>query len=260
MTRVQAQAQVEYDNSSVSRDGDAIAFESLYATAYPSSTEIPVESWRYQYVKRALDILCSLSIILVAAIPGLLIAAGILLTSEGPVFYREERIGRDRRPFRIWKFRSMYRNAARQSTIAGKHLDGPVLQWRMRKHLKDPRITAIGDFLRRWSLDELPQLFNVLGGEMSLIGPRPIIAAEAEFYGNLLPFYLAATPGLSGLWQVSGRSDVDYEARTKLDVLYVRSWSLGTDFSILLRTIPAVLTRRGRVRECMLSRLVANKQ
>jgi lipopolysaccharide/colanic/teichoic acid biosynthesis glycosyltransferase len=226
-------------------EGDAIASESIYSANYLLSTGEPVDSWRYRYVKRAFDVLCALMLTTIFAIPGLLIAATILLTSEGPVFYREERIGRDGRPFRIWKFRSMYRNAARRGSIAGTQPGDNVLQWRMRKHLRDPRITVIGGILRRWSLDELPQLFNVLGGEMSLIGPRPIVEAETTFYGNLLPFYLAATPGLSGLWQVSGRSSVDYPKRAKLDALYVRSWSLETDLSILFRTIPAVLSRIG---------------
>ena len=239
------QAQAVYESSSVTFEGDAIASESAYSPDYLLSAESPLDSWRYRYVKRAFDLLCALIMIAVFALPGLLIAAVILLTSRGPVFYREERIGRDGRPFQIWKFRSMYRHAARRGSIGGWQPSGTVLQWRMRKHLKDPRITQIGGILRRWSLDELPQLFNVLHGEMSLIGPRPVIEAETSQYGNLLPFYLAATPGLSGLWQVSGRSDIDYAVRVKLDATYVRSWSLGTDFSILLRTIPAVLSRRG---------------
>jgi lipopolysaccharide/colanic/teichoic acid biosynthesis glycosyltransferase len=207
--------------------------------------EAPVESWRYLYVKRGFDVLFSLIMILALAIPGLLIAAAIVLNSRGPVFYREERVGRDGRPFRIWKFRSMHRHAPRHGHIAVSQPGGTVLQWRMRKHLIDPRITAVGGVLRRWSLDELPQLFNVLRGEMSLIGPRPIVEAETYLYEDLLPFYLAATPGLSGLWQVSGRSNVDYEERSKLDSSYVRSWSLRADIAILLRTIPAVLSRRG---------------
>jgi lipopolysaccharide/colanic/teichoic acid biosynthesis glycosyltransferase len=115
----------------------------------------------------------------------------------------------------------------------------------MCKHLTDPRVTKVGGFLRRWSLDELPQLLNVLRGEMSLIGPRPIVQAETVLYGDLLGFYLDAKPGLSGLWQVSGRSDVGYESRATLDASYVRSWSLRGDLVILLRTIPAVLKRVG---------------
>jgi undecaprenyl-phosphate galactose phosphotransferase len=115
----------------------------------------------------------------------------------------------------------------------------------MDKRQPDPRVTLIGRFLRRWSLDEVPQLINVLRGDMSLIGPRPIVKAETYYYKDLLPFYLAATPGLSGLWQVSGRSDLDYDERAKLDASYVRNWSLAADLKIFLRTIPAVLGRVG---------------
>ena len=179
------------------------------------------------------------------AIPGLLIAVAISLTSKGPVFYREERIGRNGRPFRIWKFRSMYCDAKERVRVAEAHSSGKVLEWRMRKHLRDPRITMVGGFLRSWSLDELPQLLNVFLGEMSLVGPRPIVEAETAFYGDLLSYYLAATPGLSGLWQVSGRSHIDYPKRVRLDAFYVRSWSLKSDFIILARTVPAVFGRVG---------------
>jgi undecaprenyl-phosphate galactose phosphotransferase len=115
----------------------------------------------------------------------------------------------------------------------------------MNKRHHDPRVTLIGRFLRRWSLDEVPQVFNVLRGDMSLIGPRPIVKAETYFYKHLLSFYLAATPGLSGLWQVSGRSDLDYSERAKLDATYVQNWSLREDFGIFIKTIPAVLGRKG---------------
>jgi exopolysaccharide production protein ExoY len=240
-----AQTQAVYESSLEIFEGNAIASEGIYSTDYLLSTEQPVDSWHYQYVKRTFDILCALIMIAVFAIPGLFVAAAILLTSEGPVFYREERIGRDGLPFQIWKFRSMSPNAERLGSIEGARSGGKILEWRMRKHLRDPRITAIGRILRRWSLDELPQLFNVLQGEMSLVGPRPIVEAETAFYGNLLPFYLAATPGLSGLWQVSGRSNIDYAERAKLDASYVRTWSLEADLSILLRTVPAVLSRIG---------------
>jgi len=115
----------------------------------------------------------------------------------------------------------------------------------MDKRGHDPRVTRIGRFLRRWSLDEVPQLFNVLRGDMSLIGPRPIVKAETYYYKHLLSFYLAARPGLSGLWQVSGRSDLDYDARARLDADYVQNWTMMADLKILLRTIPAVLGRVG---------------
>jgi lipopolysaccharide/colanic/teichoic acid biosynthesis glycosyltransferase len=240
-----AQPRVVFHNSQVRFEGDSLASEGLYTAEYLLSAADPMTSWRYQYVKRGVDVFCALAMTAAFAIPGLLIAAVILLTSEGPVFYREERIGRDGRPFQIWKFRSMFQSAAQLGHFAGGQPVGAGLQWRMNKNRRDPRITWIGNIIRRWSLDELPQLFNVIRGEMSLIGPRPIVQAETRFYGNLLAFYLAARPGLSGLWQVSGRSNVGYADRAELDASYVRTWCLGADFSILFRTIPAVLSRIG---------------
>jgi exopolysaccharide production protein ExoY len=206
--------------------------------------ELPLDSWRYRYVKRVLDIVCALGMLVAFAVPGLVIAILIRLTSPYPLFYREIRIGRNGVPFRIWKFRSMKPHTASQHAQTA-HSESTVLQWRIHKHHNDPRITPIGKFLRRWSLDELPQLFNVLRGEMSLIGPRPVVRAETRFYKHLLPYYLTAKPGLSGLWQVSGRSDLDFEARARLDADYVENWSLRSDLSILFRTVPAVLKRVG---------------
>ena len=243
----QAESQVIPDVPFPQDEAIGFAPEGLVLSQFEITKEIPVESWQYQYIKRAIDIVCSLILLLVLAIPGLLVAISILLTSRGSVFYREERIGRYGHRFRIWKFRSMYRNAERLRHIGHSDDRGNLVEWRMRKQAKDPRITPVGAFIRRWSLDEIPQLFNVLRGEMSLIGPRPIVHSEAERYSDLLYFYLAATPGMSGLWQVSGRSDVDYDERSQLDASYVRSWSLGGDFVILLRTIPAVLGRVGAV-------------
>ena len=221
---------------------------SVHANAGPIQYGVPVRlpmaSWQYRYFKRVIDIVGALLISALFLIPGILIALAILLTSPYPVFYSEERIGRGGVPFRIWKFRSMRPHGALHR-IAGSHSDSVVLQWRMDKRGHDPRVTTIGRFLRRWSLDEVPQVFNVLRGDMSLIGPRPIVKAETSYYKHLLSFYLAATPGLSGLWQVSGRSDVDYAERARLDASYVQNWSLAADFKIFLRTIPAVLGRVG---------------
>lgn len=227
------------------REGDALVSEHMYSTDFPLYREAPVDSWRYRYVKRAIDIIFSSIMIVVFSLPGLVIAAAIVATSSGPAFYREKRIGRNGRLFPIWKFRSMNRNAAQRARIADTEAGAKVLEWRMHKHLRDPRITKIGGFLRKWSLDELPQLLNVLTGDMSLIGPRPIVEAETVLYGKLISAYMSATPGLSGLWQVSGRSHIDYDKRAKLDAQYVQTWSLGLDFMILLRTIPAVLRRIG---------------
>jgi exopolysaccharide production protein ExoY len=224
---------------------DLIASESRRPVDHSSFADVPSDSWRYQFVKRMIDILGALAMIIVFAIPGLFIAAAIVLTSRGPIFYHEQRIGREGRLFRIWKFRSMHSNAVQRARIEEAGTSATGMEWRMRKNLPDPRITAVGSFLRRWSLDELPQLLNVLRGEMSLVGPRPIVKAETEFYGDLLSFYLAVNPGLSGLWQVSGRSHVDYEKRARLDALYVRSWTLRTDLNILFWTLPAVLSGVG---------------
>jgi lipopolysaccharide/colanic/teichoic acid biosynthesis glycosyltransferase len=225
--------------------GDMAASGSIYTSAPAELTGTPAISIRYLYVKRAVDIGLSLLVIPVFLLPSLIIAAAILLTSPGGVFYREQRIGRNGRTFRIWKFRSMQSDAEQRSTAAFASPDGHGLHWRMRKDGGDPRITALGSFLRAWSLDEVPQFLNVLCGEMSLIGPRPIVQEEMPLYGDLLHYYLCVKPGLSGLWQVSGRSNLDYARRAALDAAYVKTWSLFSDACILLRTIPAVLRRDG---------------
>lgn len=225
------------------------AFEAELANSpmWSPARPFPVCTWRYRYVKRAFDLSFALIMIALLLIPSSLIALAVLITSRGPVFYRELRIGRNGRPFRIWKFRSMYQDAHRNSHISHPGESGKSLEWRMRKHLRDPRITPIGGFLRRWSLDELPQLINVLCGDMSLIGPRPIIEKETRYYRSFMTHYLAVHPGMSGLWQVSGRSHVNYDKRVLMDAFYVESWSLSSDFNILFRTLPAVLSRRGAV-------------
>jgi lipopolysaccharide/colanic/teichoic acid biosynthesis glycosyltransferase len=219
--------------------------EEIYAQPGSTRSESPSENWRYAYLKRAFDITCATLMVAAFALPGVLIALAVVLTSRGPVFYREQRVGRRGRPFRIWKFRSMWEHAPCHSQIEDKTRGSKVLQWRMIKSLKDPRITPVGGFLRRWSLDELPQLFNVLRGEMSLIGPRPIVEAEVKLFGDAIDAYMEVLPGLSGLWQVSGRCNIDYAHRAQLDRKYVRDWSLRSDMSIFWQTIPAVLSRIG---------------
>jgi lipopolysaccharide/colanic/teichoic acid biosynthesis glycosyltransferase len=239
------QGQVLYDEPSVVQDETQGVVEAAPTIEDLLSLAVRrLESWQYRYVKRTLDVTGALLMLVVFLIPGILIALSILLTSPYPIFYSEKRIGRKGVPFRIWKFRSMRPHNAPQR-VAGTHTEGVVLQWRMDKRQPDPRVTLIGRFLRRWSLDEVPQVFNVLRGDMSLIGPRPIVKAETYCYKDWLPFYLAATPGLSGLWQVSGRSDLDYDERSKLDASYVQNWSLKADFIIFLKTLPAVLSRVG---------------
>lgn len=237
------QGQIVYDEPIIAIDEIPAAAENV-RSIYDLPSEAALGSWRYRYVKRTLDILGATLMIAIFVVPGTVIALLILLTSPYPVFYSEERIGRNGVPFRIWKFRSMRPHGATHRSPAA-HPEGVVLQWRMDKRCHDPRVTLIGRFLRRWSLDEVPQLFNVLRGDMSLVGPRPVVKAETYYYKHLLSFYLAATPGLSGLWQVSGRSDLDFDARARLDANYVRNWSLKSDLKILLKTIPAVLGRVG---------------
>jgi lipopolysaccharide/colanic/teichoic acid biosynthesis glycosyltransferase len=225
--------------------GQMSSYGSLFTLQPLEFDATPAIPLRYLFVKRAIDLLFSLVMIPTFLLPGLVIAAAIVLTSKGPVFYREERIGRNGRRFRIWKFRSMYSDANEQSRIAAVESTGKVLHWRMRKDLRDPRITAVGNFLRVWSLDEIPQFLNVLSGDMSLIGPRPIVPDEQHLYGDLMDYYLRVKPGLSGLWQVSGRSNVDYARRAELDAKYVRTWSPQRDFWVLFRTISVVLRREG---------------
>ncbi|MGO4389218.1 sugar transferase [Microvirga sp. 2YAF29] len=176
----------------------------------------------------------------------LLIAAAIKFDSAGPVFYRQVRIGRFGRPFTCFKFRSMVVNA---DVLLGQYLranESALLEWSQKQKLgSDPRVTRVGDFLRRSSLDELPQLINVLLGQMSLVGPRPIVESEMTKYGDAIGCYLSVKPGITGLWQISGRSDCSYDERVALDTAYVTDWSLSNDFIILVKTIPVVLQQHG---------------
>ena len=170
----------------------------------------------------------------------------IKLTSRGPVFYRHWRIGQGGREFRIWKFRSMYADA--DTRLAEMLAKNPKMKDEYESDFKlthDPRVTPLGRFLRRTSLDELPQLFNVFLGQMSMIGPRPIIQEEVEKYGSSYAGLSSVKPGITGLWQISGRSDTGYARRVELDTYYALNWSPWLDLWILLRTIFAVLLMRG---------------
>ena len=202
----------------------------------------------YRLVKRLLDIVivCSL---LPCLLPLLLIVAAIVrISSPGPIFYRQRRLGRFGREFNLWKFRSMYVNG---DEILRSHLHlnhEAAREWAQSRKLKmDPRVTKLGNVLRRASLDELPQFFNVLAGSMSLVGPRPIVSAERSQYRDAYFFYASAKPGLTGLWQVSGRSDLAYHQRVTLDEEYIRRWNLALDIQILWRTAGAVWGSRGAV-------------
>jgi exopolysaccharide biosynthesis polyprenyl glycosylphosphotransferase len=194
-------------------------------------------------VKRAVDLLGS-TLGLLVLLPLLLIAAAaVKVSSPGPVFYVSERVGRDGRPFRMMKFRSMA-HGAHDSRATHHHLNihdsGPVFKIR-----DDPRVTRVGRFLRRCSIDELPQLWNVLRGDMSLVGPRPPLPEEFALYGAREQGRLDVKPGITCIWQVSGRSDLDFETWVDMDLAYIDTWSLRLDARLLGRTVAAVLTGRG---------------
>jgi exopolysaccharide biosynthesis polyprenyl glycosylphosphotransferase len=197
---------------------------------------------RVSVIKRVIDLVAGGALVLALAPMMLALALLIKLDSPGPVFYRQWRVGKNGRLFRMVKFRSMYQDADRRlaELRAKNEASGPLFKMRA-----DPRITRVGRVLRRFSVDEIPQLFNVLAGEMSLIGPRPPLPAEVQQYEDWQVGRLRAVPGMTGLWQVSGRSEVPFPDMVRLDLHYIRNWSLGMDVEILLRTIPAVLTSRG---------------
>lgn len=194
-------------------------------------------------IKRAFDFVAALGGIVVLSPLFLVIALAVKFTSKGPVFFAQTRVGRNGRHFRFYKFRSMYADAeARKAALLkdNESADGVIFKMR-----DDPRITPIGRFLRRTSLDELPQLFNVLLGDMSLVGPRPPVPSEVRQYTLEDRKRLNAIPGITCLWQVSGRSDIPFRQQVRLDQDYIRSHSLLRDLSILLRTVPAILTGKG---------------
>jgi undecaprenyl-phosphate galactose phosphotransferase len=174
------------------------------------------------------------------------LAAAILFLDGRPVFFFQRRIGMHGRPFPCLKFRTMVPDAEVRLQALLESDPAARAEWqRDRKLRNDPRVSRVGAWLRRTSLDELPQLFNVIRGEMSLIGPRPVVEEELRRYGPRAVFYLKTRPGLSGLWQVSGRNDLDYGHRVQLDCQYVRNWSPWWDVALLLATVRAVFTRRG---------------
>jgi exopolysaccharide biosynthesis polyprenyl glycosylphosphotransferase len=192
-------------------------------------------------MKRTIDlVLAAASLVLLAPLIGA-IAAVIKLDSRGPVFFRQVRVGSRSKPFRIFKFRTMYTNAEeRKAELASLNKHAHAGDPRMFKIPDDPRITRVGRILRRYSLDELPQLFNVLKGEMSIVGPRPLILDEDEHVGRWARRRLDLKPGITGLWQVTGRSEMLFDEMVKLDYLYVTGWSLGGDLRLIARTLPSI--------------------
>ena len=193
-------------------------------------------------IKRAFDIVVAGAIVVLGLPVWLLVGLLVKLSSRGPVFYLQCRAGMDGRPFAMYKFRSMVDGAERMlddlSTV--NEADGALFKMR-----EDPRVTSWGRFMRRHSIDEFPQLINVLKGEMSLVGPRPPLPAETEVYEADHWRRLEVPPGMTGLWQVSGRSDLSFDEMVRLDLFYIENWSVGFDVSLMLRTVPAVVLARG---------------
>ncbi len=202
---------------------------------------------KHRAIKRIFDIVFSLSILVLFLPVFAIIALIVAVTSKGPVVYAHSRIGRGGKKFGCYKFRSMYFDADKRLHELLKNNPELKNEWEKNFKLKnDPRITPIGSFLRKTSLDEFPQFWNVLKGDLSVVGPRPVIQDEiVKYYGDKAAFVLSIRPGLTGLWQVSGRSNTSYDVRVSLDEEYINKQSLALDIKLVLKTIPAMLTSRG---------------
>jgi lipopolysaccharide/colanic/teichoic acid biosynthesis glycosyltransferase len=197
-------------------------------------------------LKRILDVMVA-ALLLILALPlAAAIALAIVLEKRGPVFFAHTRIGKGKRRFRLWKFRSMVVDA---DWLLARHLEthpDDLAEWREMHKLKDdPRVTRVGRLLRRSRLDELPQLISVLRGDMSMVGPRPIVEEEISKYGSVFSLYVQVLPGLTGLWQISGRAHTSYRERTELDTKYMRERTIRMDLLVLLKTVPVVIFGRG---------------
>ena len=200
----------------------------------------------YRGVKRELDFITALLALIVLSPLLAITALAVKLDSKGPAIFKQQRLGLHGKTFWIYKFRSMCVN----SKEVLEHLlatdPAAKAEWDKEFKLKDdPRITKSGAFLRKTSLDELPQLWNVLRGEMSLVGPRPIVQAEVERYDKFIKEYYSVLPGITGMWQTSGRSDIDYPERVQMDSWYVHNWSVWLDMVLLWRTVSVVLSHKG---------------
>ncbi|WP_265499700.1 sugar transferase [Paracoccus beibuensis] len=196
--------------------------------------------------KRAIDIVLVLTALPLLGLLMLGLAVLIKRADNGPLLYGHRRVGFKGREFKCWKFRTMVVDG---DAVLERHFEknpGDRIIWNVQRKLtNDPRITPIGAVLRKLSLDELPQLLNVLNGEMSLVGPRPVVEDELAYYGTTARYYLSARPGLTGLWQVSGRSNTTYAERVRLDRRYVSRWAHWRDLQILIKTVPALISSRG---------------
>ncbi|MFP4439697.1 MAG: exopolysaccharide biosynthesis polyprenyl glycosylphosphotransferase [Chloroflexaceae bacterium] len=238
---------IRYDDGKAARMFDIYAgqeFSRLYAHQRLRLTLLlwSIRTKLMRHMKRALDLVLASIALLLAGPLMLLTLIAVKLDSPGPALFRQPRVGQWGRNFTCYKFRSMYIDAEQrlQELLARNEADGPVFKM---KH--DPRITRVGRFIRKTSLDELPQIFNVLKGDMSLVGPRPAIEREVERYTFEQSRRLHAVPGITGLQQVSGRSDLDFHRWIELDLQYISEQSVWQDIKILLKTIPAVIWTKG---------------
>lgn len=227
----------------------------LFKSASGESVEVPLEKGdtlfphRVRHIpwKRLFDILFSAAVLLLVSPLMLLIIALIRLTSKGRAIYSHERVGRGGRPFACYKFRTMYLDAEERLNEILQQDAALKKEWLETRKLKnDPRITPIGSILRKTSLDELPQFFNVLIGDLAVVGPRPVVLDELkEHFGHKAVKILTVRPGITGIWQVSGRSDTSYKTRVLLDEIYVDSCSFSLDVSLILKTIPKMVSTKG---------------
>ena len=230
---------------------DAISTRAAILPANPGAAQAPRlelslpqrERVAYERAKRLLDVVATGAGLLLLAPLFALVAIAIRLDSPGPVLFSQTRVGKHGRTFRCWKFRSMFVDAeARKAALmAENEMDGGVIF----KMKRDPRITRVGRFIRKASIDELPQLWNVFVGDMSLVGPRPAVPAEVTQYTPYERQRLAVKPGITCFWQVSGRSNLPFDEQVRLDIHYAQVRSLRVDIGLLLRTVPAVLFARG---------------
>ncbi|MBV8690059.1 MAG: sugar transferase, partial [Actinobacteria bacterium] len=193
-------------------------------------------------VKRASDLIGAGALMVFAAPVMGVLALAVRLTSPGPAFFRQDRVGKDGKHFRMYKIRSMVADAEDQLEELEKSHGADGVLFKMRQ---DPRVTRVGSVIRRWGLDELPQLINVLRGDMSLVGPRPALPRETAKYTDRVRARLRVKPGLTGLWQVNGRHELSFDDYIRYDLFYVENWSIGLDLYVIGKTLPALLTRRG---------------
>lgn len=230
------------------RASSRISWQPRLVEGNPAIGRLPIQIAKppkLQRRKRVFDIVFGAALIIFLA-PLMLIIAALVKLDGGPVLYGHRRVGANRQGFRCWKFRSMVVDADKVLADVLRSDPEARAQWQRDFKLKaDPRVTSIGRFLRTTSLDELPQLFNVMAGDMSLIGPRPIVAEEIERYGDAFEHYCACRPGMTGLWQVSGRNGVDYVRRVNFDEQYATGWSFLLDLAVLCRTVVVVTQRSG---------------